>query len=271
MDYFYHSTIRNLVVAIQSLFNHVVIKRYDDDGSVIQTIDPVDLAWGPLHKYYMKRLEDGSMKRYYTPLPKMALTLNGMTYSTDRATSTNQIRDIYDQALGISNLEEFWSDVMPSPWDFDFTLTIKTESMQDLSQVLEQILPFFNPSVYLRVKEFNFLNVERDLRVTLGGVSPEFLEEQDEENVRYCNATINFQVDGMLYRPVRNSKVIREIISKYGFYEDTQYFDVFNTSGFSTSSMIETRNVGTMTSGMFYNSEVTATSSSSGYYINEVK
>lgn len=262
-----------MVVAVQTLFNHISIKRYDDDGNVVKTIDPIDLSWGPLHKYFIKRLEDGSSKRYYLPLPKMALTLTSFQYSSDRAISTNQLRDLYDQAIGIQNLDLFWNDVMPSPWDFSFQLSIRTESMQDLSQILEQILPFFNPSVYLRVKEFSFLNVERDLRVTLGGVSTEFLDEQDEENVRYVNATLDFTVDGMLYRPIKNSKVIREIISKYGFYDDSVTLESFSTSGLATSAFPVSINKSSMTSGIFFTSEAgssSATSGTSGYWINEV-
>lgn len=276
MNYFYNHTVRNLVVAFSSLFNNITIRRYDDFGNVSKEISPVPLKFGPLSKYYMRRMEDNSLKRYYIQLPTMALTVNGFTYNPERAVSTKERRDLIDPD-DCENPIDFLSDMMPAPWDVNFTLHVRTESFQDFCQIIEQIIPFFNPSVYLRVKEFNSVNLERDIRVTLNGMNPEFSEEVEEDTVRTINGTLDFTADAWFYKPLSDSKVIRKVITKYGFDPTHNMFEYYNTSATELSA---TANVaastsayatsGTMTSGTY----TAGTSATSGYefgYVNVMR
>jgi hypothetical protein len=271
--YFYSHTIRNLVVALSSLFNNITVRRYDDAGNVAKEISPVPLKFGPLSKYYMRRMEDGSLKRYYIQLPTMALTINGFSYSNERAVSTKERRDLVDPEH-YNDPQDFLSDLMPAPWDINFTLHIRTESFQDFCQIVEQIMPFFNPSVYLRVKEFNTINLERNIRVTLNGMNPEFSEDSEEDTVRTINGSLDFTADAWFYRPLQNSKVIRNIKTKYGFDPTYNMFEYYRTSAVELSALdsvyesaLAYDTSGTITSGIF----TTGTSAKNNYeygYIN---
>jgi hypothetical protein len=267
MNYFYSHTIKNLVVAIQTLFNSIEVKRYDDNGNVAKTI-PVPLKFGPLSKYYMRRMEDGSLKRYYIQLPTMAITMNGFTYSAERAVSPMEERNIIDP----DNYEDpnsFLSDLMPSPWDVNFTLNIRTESMQDFSQIVEQILPFFNPSVYLRVKEFNTVNLERNIRVTLNGMTPDFAEDVEEDTVRTINGSLDLQADAWFYKPLTDSNVIRKITTKYGFDPRQDMFEYYQTDSMEVSATSAIETTGTTTTGTAINNINTSGSDEYGW-VNEM-
>lgn len=262
MQYFYNSTIRNLVVAMSSLFNNITVRRYDDFGNVSKEISPVPLKFGPLSKYYMRRMEDGSLKRYYIQLPTMALTIAGFNYNPDRATSTKERRHISDPD-SYNNPEDFLSDMMPAPWDVNFTLSIRTESFQDFCQIVEQILPFFNPSVYLRIKEFNTINLERDIRVTLNGMNNDFSEDIEEDTVRTVNGSLDFTADAWFYKPLESSKVINKIKTKYGFDPSYNMFEWYNTSAITLSAVSSVYNStsalqtsGTVISGTFESNDI---------------
>lgn len=234
MQYFFNHSLRNLIIAMQTLFNGIEIKRYNDAGEVVKTIS-VPLKFGPMHKYYMRRMEDNSMQRYYQQLPAMALTVGGFSYAADRARSSKERRYLLNPDE-YTTPDSFLSDIHPSPWDVTFTLSIRTESFMDWMQIVEQIIPFFNPSVYLQVKEFNTVNLERDIRVTLNSMEPDFLEEQEEENVRYINGSMTFTADAWFYRPLTDAKVIQKIISTYGYDPTANLFEYSQTTSALPSS-----------------------------------
>ena len=220
--WYYPKTIRNITLAFTDLFNDLIVKRLDDVGLVSKTIE-VPIKFGPVNKYQQIQMERESGTGYYIKLPGLAVTLDGVNYASDRAMGVNEERFFHDVDMGLDNLTEFYKDVNPTPYDFSYSLHVLTESMDDFSQILENILPYFNPSLHLRVKEFSFLNVERDLQVTQTGISTEFLDPQSEGEKRYVNGSIQFTVKGYMYRPVTTAKVIKEIHSKYFISDSTAF------------------------------------------------
>ena len=236
-QYYYPETIRGITVALLDVFNNIQVKRRDDNGVVAKSF-VLPITFGPAEKYHYLRDEDGQEKRYYLQLPRLAMSLTGFNYSSDRAVGVNENRYFFDEDIGIENSTQFTKDFQPTPYDLTFTLYIRTESMDDFSQVVEQILPYFNPSLHLRVKEFAGLNIERNLRVTLDGVSPEFLDVQEENSKRYINGTINLTVNAYMYRPISDAAIIKEIQTRYLVNNGTSAImsEKFNTSGHTETS-----------------------------------
>ena len=272
MNHFYNGTVRNLVVAMSTLFNSIEIKRYDDTGAVAKSIS-VPLKFGPLSKYYMRRMEDGSLKRYYMQVPTMALTIGGFSYAQDRTVSSKETRALIDPA-NYDNPEAFLSDLMPTPWDINFTLGIRTESFTDFLQIIEQIVPFFNPSVYLSVKEFNTINLERNIRVNLNSLSPEFSEDVEEDGVRTINGSLDFTAFAWFYRPLSDANMIRKITTKYGFDPRNNMFEYYGTSGLTIAETSAIETSGTVITGTWdpsFEQMTSATSATNQFgYVNRM-
>lgn len=106
--------------------------------------------------------------------------------------------------------------------------------MDHLFQIMENILPFFNPTNHLRIKEFEFLNMERDLRVQLESTNLEYPKEMGEEESRYFNATISLNVHGYMYRPIDYAKVIKYIKTNYIY--DGKNAETYSTSGLANTA-----------------------------------
>lgn len=236
INYYYPKTLRGIVVALTDMFNDLEVVRYDDNGNVSKTIK-VPITFGPVNKYQYLRKERESNKEYYLQLPRIALVWNGINYSPERATSTNDERAFYDTGINIDKIDSFITDIMPAPYDYQFELDIRTEMIDDLAQILENILPYFNPALYLRVREFSFLNIERNLQVQLDSVSPEMVEQQEENEKREVNAKIAITVKGWQYRPLSQKKIIKYIESRYFVSSDVitpatrMLVNGFSTSG----------------------------------------
>ena len=234
--YYYPSTIRGVVAAVLAFFNDIHIHRLNDQGQLVKDI-VVPIKFGPVDKSFQFRAEKEFGATYYVSLPSITFALTNLQYDSERATGVNEQRMFYDDKIGLDNLDDFWADAQPTPYDFSFSMQVITESMDDWCQIMENILPYFNPSVYLRVKEFSFLNIERDLQMTLSSISTDFLMEQGEEEKRYVNGTLEFTVKGVLYKPIKTEKIIKQIQSRYMTYDGNNYYQ---TSQYNTSGSIDT-------------------------------
>ena len=173
----------------------------------------------------------------------MAVVLNGIAHDPDRATGVNQWRTWFAESLEFSGtdseIDNVLTDYQPTPYNYNFTLYIKTDSTDYLAQILENILPYFNPSLQLRVKEFSFLNIERDLQVSMDGVNPEFVDDMGESDTKFVNASINLTVKGWAYRKFLYSKIIKVINTKYVIQNNSVYLEGFSVSAVQTSGATE--------------------------------
>lgn len=251
MDYFYNSSLKNLTIAMMSLFNNINVKKYDDNGIESKNIK-VPIKFGPQSKYYQKRTQDAAGQRYYIQLPVLSIVPNGFSFNPARSVSSKEQRSLLNPEQ-YENPEDFLVDMMPSPWDVNFSVGIRTESFQDFSQIIEQIIPFFAPSVYLRVKEFNTINLERDIKVTLNSLTPEFTESMESEDRREVNGTLDFTAEAFFYGPITSAAIIKKITTQYGFNPNHNVVDTYTTSALPISAAELITTSGTVTTGTFEN------------------
>lgn len=216
--YYYPETIRNVTVAVLDMFDDFYIKRYDrtpaKNGTVVKTVR-VPIMFGPQEKRHMDELRGTKDGWQAPPVPRLSLVLNGIEYDPSRASGINEIRHFYDTNLEIKDLDGFFADVNPAPYNFNFTLSVMTDSLSDFSQIVENILPYFNPNRYLRVKEFSFLNIERDLPLALGGITPNFTDSLDVGQERRVDGDMSLTVQGWMYRPISSEKIIKSIKTSF--------------------------------------------------------
>ena len=246
--YYYPSTIKNLTVALLDMFNEIVVYKYNSAGAAIELIQ-VPIQFGPIDKAQANKLENHYYdvnnvehnRRFYQTLPRMALTMDGMSYSSERAAGVNEWRYWWSESIDdVTNSFEVFADYQPTPYDITFTLHIKTNKLDYLSQILENVLPYFNPKLFLRIKEFSFLNIERDIPVSITGPTFEFSDDMSNEDVKLTNATIGLTVEAYMYRPWTYSKIIKIINSKY-FIADAS-MDVTSTTSGTSGLWMDTYN-----------------------------
>lgn len=268
--YYYPKTIKGVVVALMDLFNDITVYKYDSSGTAIEQYT-VPFTFGPANKAYQDRVENHYFdtsasdlqgytqveeigQTYYLQQPRIALTLASITYAGDRAYGVNEWRHWLKETLQLSgnDFDRTFSDYQPTPYDLNFNLAIMTNSTDYFSQIMENILPYFNPKLYLRVKEFSFLNVERDLPVSIGGIPLDFSTDMGETDQRQINASLDLTVEAFMYRPWTYSKIIKVINSRY--YINTVTVMTSATSAMTSGSLLTQSysTSGYMTSGGTY-------------------
>ena len=139
--YSYNEIFRKTVVAFGTLFNNIELRRSDE-------VMKVPLAYGPKQKFLARldQVPDPTNKRVSITLPRISFEINGINYDASRKVSpTQKIKVAKDN-------DENKNVFMPVPYNLSFELAIISKNQEDGLQILEQILPFFQPHYNLSVK-----------------------------------------------------------------------------------------------------------------------
>jgi hypothetical protein len=206
--YSYHEIFRRTVVAFGTLFNNIELRRSTE-------VMKVPLAYGPKQKF-LARLDqnpDPTNKRVQITLPRISFEINGISYdSTRKVSPTQKIRVPKD-------VDENRNAFMPVPYNLSFELAIISKNQEDGLQILEQILPYFQPHYNLSVKLIPDLSETKDVPVVLNSVEYEDDYENNFQTRRAIIYTLQFTVKTYLYGPVTDQKVIKKAITD--IYADT--------------------------------------------------
>ena len=206
--YSYNEIFRKTIVAFGTLFNNIELRRSTE-------VMKVPLAYGPKQKF-LARLDqnpDPTNKRVQITLPRISFEINGITYDSSRKVSPTQ------KIKFAKDTDENKNVYMPVPYNLSFELAIISKNQEDGLQILEQILPFFQPHYNLSVKLLPTLNETKDVPVVLNSVGYEDDYEGDFSTRRAIIYTLQFTVKTYLYGPVTDAKIIKKAITD--IYTDT--------------------------------------------------
>jgi len=209
-EYFYHEIIRKTVIAFGTLFNKIQIRKTDDSGNVVSVIE-VPLAYGPTQKF-LARLEQSPdlNKPFQMNLPRMSFEISGINYDSRRKTTVTQTFLSHN----ISDKSDIRKAYMPVPYDIDFELSIMTKQNDDMLQVIEQILPYFQPSYNLTVDLIESIGEKRDIPIILNNITMQDDYEGDFSTRRALIYTLRFTAKTYLFGPVSTDNVTSDIIKK---------------------------------------------------------
>ncbi|AUE22751.1 tail sheath stabilizer and completion protein [Aeromonas phage Ah1] len=202
--YFYNSISRRYIVLMGQLFNGVQVAR-ERDGKV--SYQKVPITYASKERFTMKlnsvnsNIDEHGVARIETILPRMNLELIDMVYNPMFKTGVN----VRSQSLGAGTSV---SRNNPVPYKYMFNLSIATRFEDDMFQIVEQILPYFQPNFTTKITELHdsLTPVDRDIQITIQGLSiSEDLEGASTER-RRIQWDITFELDGWLYPPIANLK-----------------------------------------------------------------
>lgn len=139
-------------------------------------------------------------------MPRMAFRLSNMTYDPQRKTNTFLTRS---KTLDESNVVRTYNKI---PYDFEFELDVFGEKPSHVYQILEQILPFFTPTLTLTINMIDNLWTKEDIKISIASTSKTFPEERTfTPDLEIYEANLVFNAKGYLYGPETNSGLIRSV------------------------------------------------------------
>ena len=207
-EYFYNEILRRTVIAFGSLFNGIEIKHTDSSDNIVSVIK-VPLAYGPTQKF-LARLDQSAdlSKKVQITLPRMSFEFTGLTYDSTRQVTTTQTFTTKDATNGAETKKAF----MPVPYNMQFELSIMSKLNDDCLQIVEQILPYFQPAYTLTVDLVESINEKRDIPIVLENITMQDDYEGDFTSRRVLVYTLRFTAKTYLFGPV--SSATKDIIKK---------------------------------------------------------
>jgi len=210
-NHFYHQTIRRLVSVFGTMFNDIHIIHTDSAGNTKDQVK-VPLAYGPKAKF-LARLEESANLRNTSlaiKLPRMSFEITSMAYDT-----TRQLPKTSNFAMTGSEANKRKKAYVAAPYTIGIQLSILTKTQDDGLQIIEQIIPYFQPSYTVTVKNIPGLSeIKSDVPVTLTSVAMSDEYEGDFTSRRAIIYTLDFDVKINFYGPVdQESATIRTTIA----------------------------------------------------------
>lgn len=207
-EYFYHQVLRRTVIAFGSLFNDISIEHTDNNGNV-KSILKVPLAYGPTQKF-LARLEQSPdlSKPIQITLPRMSFEFTGLTYDPSRKSTTTQTFTAKSVTNGIETKKVY----LPVPYNMQFELSIMSKLNDDALQIVEQILPYFQPAYTMTVELIDEINEKRDIPVVLENITMQDDYEGNFTTRRVLIYTLRFTAKTYLFGPVPSAT--KDIIKK---------------------------------------------------------
>ena len=207
--HFYHEVIRKTIVGFGTLFNNIELRRTDSSGNVVQT-QKIPLSYGPREKF-LARLDaepqlDGRSETQIT-LPRISFEMQGITYDPSRKLGPIQICT----SPKSGSTDAVYKQYSPVPYNLDFELNIISKNNNDSVQILEQILPYFQPAFNISIKLVELTKETKDIPIILNNVSMQDDYEGDFRTRRSLVHTLTFTAKTYLYGPVATSDVIRTV------------------------------------------------------------
>ena len=210
-NYFYNESMRRMTIGFGQIFNNIQIKRKSDTGKVIQTIR-VPLAYGPKEKFLVRLDQQASLdnREFSITLPRLGFEITGLAYDPSRKlTRVQKFKKVKD-----GNTLHY--NYTPVPYNISYSLYCFTATAENGLQIIEQILPFFQPDYTVTVNVIPDMGIKRDIPVVLNAVNYEDSYDGGFTTRRAVIYTLGFTAKTYLFGPMNNQSVVKKVQSDLG-------------------------------------------------------
>ena len=218
--HFYNEGLRKLTIAFGQLFNNIVLQNTSSTGAVTKRIR-VPLAYAPKEKFIVRLEQQANLqddRAVSITLPRLGFEITGLSYdATRKLNKMNKTIRVKESEEGKKHNFNF----TPVPYNINFSLYSFTATAENGLQIVEQILPFFQPEYTVTMNVVPELNIKRDIPIILNSVNYEDTYNGEFTQRRAVIYTLSFTAKTYLYGPMSNQKVIKEVQADLGASTDS--------------------------------------------------
>jgi len=208
--HFYHQKVRKCVAIFGALFNNLYVVRPNSQVKV-------PLSYAPKEKFLARIRENPDLTtdtKVAIKLPRMSFEI--LSFSYDNQRQLTKVSNFKTSGTANTNRQKFFS---PVPYNIQFQLNIYAKNQDDALQIVEQILPTFNPQYSLTIKPFatEFPSFKEDIPIIINSLSFSDDFEGTLDTRRTIVYTLDFEMKISFYGSISNSDIIRT--SKATFFD----------------------------------------------------
>jgi len=203
---FYWGTIRNLVASVGQLFQDIQIEKLDSSGQKQQVIR-VPCEYGPKNKWLtMLKERPDYNQNVEIKLPRLSFEVVDYRYDAARKIGSKgsyQVGTIGDHRAKLFT---------PVPYDVHINVYSMCKDQTDSLQILEQILPYFAPSLTISMVVLPVFNLVKDIPIVLSSVTVEDSYDGSPDNLRTVVQTFSLVAQVDLFGPVNpRTSIIKHV------------------------------------------------------------
>jgi len=208
-----HEHILRFFTAFGDIFSGITITKQNSTGKKLQSYE-VPIEYAPKNKWLTRVREQNDLTKQQVKmtLPRMAFEMIDIRYAPERKIGVNG-----SYALG--NASGMRGKIFPpAPYDVIFNLYVLTKDQNDSLQILEQIIPYFQPYLMLNYEILPEYQITKDIPITLQAYQTEDAFEGSPEEVRTVNQVFTFAAQMDFFGPtIVNSSIIKDVIVNMGY------------------------------------------------------
>tara|TARA_B110000908_G_scaffold148707_1_gene181412 strand:- start:895 stop:1638 length:744 start_codon:yes stop_codon:yes gene_type:complete len=238
-NHFYNESTRRMVSVFGSIFNDMEVVKKDGNGKILQLIK-VPLGYAPRSKVLARLHEQTSDPKIALKLPRMSFEISSMEYDSNARVSKhkNYTKTIVGDSLQLNKLGA------PAVYKVGFELNILASTQDEGLQMLEQILPMFQPEYTVTIKDIPSMDITTDTPIVLESVTLNDDYEGDLVTRRAIIYTLSFSTRIRYYRALGKAKQI--LHTEVDFSENvdptTHKFETLSVDGTTAAPYTETIN-----------------------------
>lgn len=198
----YNRIIRKLITGFGNLFNNITLIRYNPDETEQERF-LVPIAYAQKEKYVQRLEGDPNLdKKVQMTLPRMSYEMTGLKYDETRKQNTN-FKNFANTPTGVK------SQYNPVPYNFDFSLYLYVRNIEDGSQIIEYILPYFTPDYTIKLNLIPEMGQIKEIPIVLNSTEHEIqYEGSRDSDTRMVIWTLNFTVKGYIFGATNPTNLI---------------------------------------------------------------
>lgn len=202
-NHFYNESTRRMVSVFGSIFNDMEVIKKDGSGKILQKIK-VPLGYAPRTKVLARLSEQQTAPNIALKLPRISFEISSMEYDANARVSKhkNYTKVITGDTLQINKLGA------PAVYKVGFELNILASTQDEALQLLEQILPMFQPEYTVTIHDIPTMGITTDTPIVLESVTMNDDYEGDLVTRRAIVYTLVFGTRIRYYRGIGKSKQI---------------------------------------------------------------
>lgn len=210
---FNHETIQRFIIAFGELFTGITIQKLDANGNKKQVYE-VPVEYSPKNKWISRLREqpDLTSGQIKITLPRIAFEMTDFRYAPDRKIGVNGV-------YAIGNINGMRGKVFPpTPYDVIFDLYVATKDQTDSLQILEQIVPYFQPYMTLNYEILPEYQISKDIPITMEAYQIEDTFTGSPEEQRTVTQIFTFAAQMDFFGPmILSSAVIKDAFVNFGY------------------------------------------------------
>ncbi len=231
-NHWYNQSTRRMVSVFGSMFNDLEVHKTNAAGQVLQKIK-VPLAYAPRQKVLARMAEQTQDPKLAMTLPRLSFEITSMEYDAQARVSKHKSykKVVVGDTLQLSKLGA------PAVYKVGFELNLLASTQDEALQLLEQILPMFQPEYTVTIKDIPDMDITTDTPIVLDSVTLNDDYEGDLVTRRAIIYTLDFSTRIRYYRGIGKSKQILETEVDFSQNVDptTHKFETLAIDGTTTS------------------------------------